>query len=295
MCFFRRLCFAVSIVVVPDAAFPQRIDRPSIGAPTTTSPSKGDAALVVSRFEEALHRDLKALIYAAHARMSRETGELDRAIVECTEAIRLNPAMLDAYSTRARAWMAKADFDIATAAVLKQPAWVRSAASPPRGSSRNIDLLVGDPATGRPTVPAVLERSHPAGKLDLRNVAFCDKIENYGRWTRFKHDEFKAGTPVLLYADVDNFASVRTTGKVWLTLIQSRIEIFDETGTGILVCSMPFPPTEDLCQNVRRDYYNSYEFTIPSPCTPGPHTLKLTVEDLLSAQKASYTVNFAVK
>jgi len=278
---------------VPAVAFPQQIDHQSVGAATSTSPSKRDAALVVSRFEEALRRDLKAVVYAAHARVSRERGDLDRAIVECTEAIRLNPAMLDAYHTRARAWMAQADFDIATAAVLKQPAWVRSAASPPHGSSRHIDLLVGDPATRWPIVPAVFERSHPAGNLELRNLAFCDKVENYGRWTRFKHDEFKAGTPVLLYADVDNFASVRTTGTVWLTLIQSRIEIFDETGA--VVCSMPFAPTEDLCQSVRRDYYNSYEFTIPSVCTPGPHTLRLTIEDVLSGQATSSTVDFVVK
>jgi hypothetical protein len=124
-------------------------------------------------------------------------------------------------------------------------------------------------------------------------LAFCEKIESYGRWTRFKHDEFKAGTPVLLYADVDNFTSVRTTGTVWLTLIQSRIEIVDEAGA--LVCSMPFAPTDDLCQSVRRDYYNSYEFRIPSACSPGPHTLKLTVDDLLRGQTASCTVNFVVK
>jgi hypothetical protein len=81
---------------MPSAAFAQQIDRQSVGAPTSISPSKRDAALVVSRFEEALHRDLKALVYVAHARMSREKGDLDRAIAECTEAIRLNPAMLDA-------------------------------------------------------------------------------------------------------------------------------------------------------------------------------------------------------
>jgi hypothetical protein len=58
---------------------------------------------------------------------------------------------------------------------------------------------------------------------------------------------------------------------------------------------MPFPANEDLCASPRRDYYNSYEFSIPQGIALGPHQLKLTVEDQLSQKVASYTVNFTVK
>jgi hypothetical protein len=129
-------------------------------------------------------------------------------------------------------------------------------------------------------------------KLELRNVSFCNKIENYGRYERFKRDEFTAGQPVLLYAEVENFKSEQVNDG-YRAILKSSIEIFDTAGKRVV--SMPFPPNEDLCASPRRDYYNSYEFAIPQQIGLGPHTLKLTVEDQLSQKVASYTVNFTVK
>jgi hypothetical protein len=129
-------------------------------------------------------------------------------------------------------------------------------------------------------------------KLELRNVSFCNKIENYGRYERFKRDEFTAGQPVLLYAEVENFKSEQANDG-YRAMLKSTIEIFDSRGT--LVQKMPFAANEDQCASPRRDYYNSYEFAIPQQIGLGPHTLKLTVEDQLSQKVASYTVNFTVK
>jgi hypothetical protein len=132
-------------------------------------------------------------------------------------------------------------------------------------------------------------------KLELRNVSFCNKIENYGRYERFKRDEFTAGQPVLLYAEVENFKSEPTADGPYRAILKSTIEIFDSTGKLVQNGRMPFAPNEDLCASPRRDYYNSYEFSIPQQISLGPHTLKLTVEDQLSQKVASYTVNFTVK
>jgi hypothetical protein len=98
---------------------------------------------------------------------------------------------------------------------------------------------------------------------------------------------------VLLYAEVDNFKSEPTADGPYRAILKSTIEIFDSRG--VLVQKMPFQPTEDLCASPRRDYYNSYEFVVPTQISLGPHTLKLTVEDQLSQKVASYTVNFTVK
>jgi hypothetical protein len=140
---------------------------------------------------------------------------------------------------------------------------------------------------------AAVHKLQEKSKLELRNVSFCNKIENYGRYERFKRDEFTAGQPVLLYAEVDNFKSEPTTDGPYRAILKSTIEIFDASGK--LVQTMPFAPTEDLCASPRRDYYNSYEFSIPPGIALGPHQLKLTVEDQLSQKMASYTVNFTVK
>jgi hypothetical protein len=140
---------------------------------------------------------------------------------------------------------------------------------------------------------AAVHKLQEKSKLELRNVAFCNKIVNFGSYERFKRDEFTAGQPVLLYAEVENFKSEPTSDGPYRAMLKSTIEIFDARGT--LVQTMPFAANEDLCASPRRDYYNSYEFSIPQGIALGPHQLKLTVEDQLSQKVASYTVNFTVK
>jgi hypothetical protein len=138
-----------------------------------------------------------------------------------------------------------------------------------------------------------VQRLQEKSKLELHNVAFCHKIVNYGNYERFKRDEFTAGQPVLLYAEVTNFKSEPMPDGPYRTILKSTVEIFDSRKT--LVKSHSFAPTEDVCSSPRRDYYNSYEFEIPQRIGLGPHTLKLTVEDQLSQKVATYTVNFTVK
>jgi tetratricopeptide (TPR) repeat protein len=299
----------------------------SVGIPPASElAQKVDVPFVVAT-SHALQRNLTAAVYALHARILREAGELDRTIDDCTEAIRLNPAMQDAYNTRAiawmkkgevdraiadwsevirlcprwnaaafsnraSAWMAKAEFDIAVATSINQPVPVGSVVQPD-DSAGPINLAVGDFSSPSFATRAALERSRPDGTLQLRNVAFCEKIENYSRWTRFRRDEFTPGRPVLLYADVDHFTSEPTFAGTWRVVLKSTIEIFDKSGE--LAQRMSFAPNEDLCNSLRRDYYNTYEFSIPSDSVPGPHTLKLTIEDQLSGKAANFTVDFTGK
>lgn len=130
-------------------------------------------------------------------------------------------------------------------------------------------------------------------KLELRNVAFCQKISSYGNYERFKRDEFTAGQPVMVYAELENFKSEATADGPYRTALKSTIEIFDSRGQ--LVESKPFNTDTDYCSVPRRDYYISYELSIPQRIGMGPHTLKLTVEDEISQKLATYSVNFTVK
>jgi hypothetical protein len=96
-----------------------------------------------------------------------------------------------------------------------------------------------------------------------------------------------------LYAEVSNFKSEPTSDGQYRTILQSTIDILGPSGG--LVEQVKFPATEDLCRNYRRDYFHSYEFTIPPGIPLGPHVLKVTVEDQLSHKVATYTLNFTVK
>ena len=140
-----------------------------------------------------------------------------------------------------------------------------------------------------------VQRLQEAARLELRNVNFCHKIVSYGNYERFQRDEFTPGQPVLLYAEVENFKSELTSDGQWRTVLKSTIEFYKAGPNGDLVDRIEFPPTEDLCRNHRRDYFHSYELTIPQKISLGPHVLKLIVEDQLSQKVATYSVNFTVK
>lgn len=138
-------------------------------------------------------------------------------------------------------------------------------------------------------------RLQEKSRLELHNVAFCHRISGFGNYQRFKRDEFTGGQPVLLYAEVANFKSELTPDGLFRTVMKSTLEILEGGPTGRLVESLPLAPSEDQCRNHRRDYYHSYEFAIPQACRPGPHTLRLRVEDQLGKKTAVTTVNFTVQ
>ena len=41
--------------------------------------------------------------------------------------------------------------------------------------------------------------------LDVRNLAFCEKVESFGRYTPFKATSLKPGQELLLYVEIDNY------------------------------------------------------------------------------------------
>ena len=138
-------------------------------------------------------------------------------------------------------------------------------------------------------------RLQEKARLELHNVAFCYKISGFGNYQRFKRDEFTPGQPDLLYAEVGNFKSELVSEGQFRTLLKSTLEIVEGGPTGRVVETLPLAPSEDRCRNQRRDYYHSYEFAVPQSCNPGPHTLRLRVEDQLGKKLAVTALNFTVQ
>ncbi|QDT99782.1 hypothetical protein [Gimesia aquarii] len=138
-------------------------------------------------------------------------------------------------------------------------------------------------------------RLQEKANLKLKNVAFCHKINSFGSYERFERDEYTPGRPVLVYSEIDNFTSELTAEGSYRTLLKSKIQIFKAGSNGDLVAEIPFETTEDLCRNIRKDYFHSYKFEIPRNISLGPHVMKLTVEDEISKKVATYTQNFTVR
>jgi hypothetical protein len=140
-----------------------------------------------------------------------------------------------------------------------------------------------------------ITRLKAGADLDLRNVSFCHKIVSFGNYERFSRDQFTPGQPVLLYAEVENFKSTMVDSDRFRTALKSTIEIHKAGVEGKPLEAIEFPVTEDLCRNYRRDYFHSYEFSVPQKVEPGLYTLVLKVTDQLGQKTAVSSVNFEVE
>ena len=117
-----------------------------------------------------------------------------------------------------------------------------------------------------------------ASKLDLRNLAFCERVQSYGWFTEFSRNEFLPKQQVILYVEVDNFAAVEKSPTSFETELQGHYQIFDSRGN--IVAERKLPLDREVCRNYRRDYFLAYPIYLPEAIEPGHYRLELTIEDL---------------
>jgi hypothetical protein len=143
---------------------------------------------------------------------------------------------------------------------------------------------------------SAIQRLQETAKLEIRNVDFCRNISSFGNYEAFADNVFTPGQAVMVYGEIQNFASERGRDGIYRTQLKSTIEIHKVTPQGSeIIETIPFDATTDLCRNHRRDYYHSYELQIPTKATSGSYALVLVVEDQISKRVATFSRNFTVK
>lgn len=132
------------------------------------------------------------------------------------------------------------------------------------------------------------------GLLDVRNVAFCSQVDSYGIFKRVNAgaDEFQAGQEVLLYAEIENFSS-KAQPEGFHTSLASRYEIANEQGE--VVARHEFPPLEETCRNVRRDFFLQHRMWIPKNLPRGRYRLRLVLTDNHAQKQGEASLPFAVR
>jgi hypothetical protein len=134
-----------------------------------------------------------------------------------------------------------------------------------------------------------------SARLQIRNLTFCEQIDDFGSYEQFDRDHFSPGQSVLLYCEIRNFKSQPTVDGFYRTAVKSTVELYRGGVDGKLIDRNVFPTTEDLCRSLRSDYYHSYRIDLPTHLTPGPHVLKLTLQDELSGKIATETIHLTIK
>jgi hypothetical protein len=128
--------------------------------------------------------------------------------------------------------------------------------------------------------------------LQVRNLAFCTEVTNYGVYKPFETAEFQAGQELLLYAEIENFKSEHAD-RGHHTALKASYQILDERGAR--VDEKEFALTEEYCQNPRRDFFIRYFIWMPQRIYGGTYTLQLSVEDTLSQKIGQASIEFKIK
>lgn len=147
-------------------------------------------------------------------------------------------------------------------------------------------------AEAKPALVDALAKLDESVPLLVRNLSFCTEVQSYGCTKRFEKYEFQSNQEVLLYAEVENFAS-ESTAKGYHTSLRSRYQIVDAQGRRM--AENTFAATEEHCQNRRRDFFIGYHFRLPKDIGPGKYALQLSIEDLKSRKVGQASVEFVVE
>ena len=144
----------------------------------------------------------------------------------------------------------------------------------------------------KPILAEALGKLSETAPLAIRNPTFCSEVLSFGCLKRFEKYEFCQDQQLLLYAEVENFASEPTqTG--YHTSLRSKCQILDSHGAQVV--KHDFAATEDNCQALRRDFFLAYRLRLPKKMTPGAYTLRLSIEDLKSHKTGQASIEFKVK
>jgi len=122
-----------------------------------------------------------------------------------------------------------------------------------------------------------------SSKLELKNLAFCERVDQFGWYTEFPRKEFQPKQQVILYTEVENFAAEQKGPYSYETELQGSYVILDSSGQEI--ASRQLQLDKEVCRNQRRDYFLAYRVYMPDNIAPGRYRLELTVEDLKARGK----------
>jgi hypothetical protein len=127
--------------------------------------------------------------------------------------------------------------------------------------------------------------------LQIRNLAFVDKVDGFGLYEPHESTKFKPNEQVTLYAEIDNFRS-ESTKDGYRTRLGTSYEIVDPTGRRI--DGAQFQDVEDVCRSERHDYHMRYGIALPERIYPGEYELRLIITDQLSNKIGQSSLKFEI-
>jgi hypothetical protein len=137
------------------------------------------------------------------------------------------------------------------------------------------------------------DRLRSRADLSIPNAMLCREVKGFGMYTPIESTRFEAGKAhkVIVYSEVENFASVLNDKSLWETRLEQELVLYTESGLPVWEEKTP---TTDFCRNRRRDFFVARIVTIPANLTMGRYVLKVSVTDQQASRIAETSIPIAV-
>jgi hypothetical protein len=137
------------------------------------------------------------------------------------------------------------------------------------------------------------DRLRSRADLSIPNALLCREVKGFGTYAPIESTRFEAGKAhkVIVYSEVENFASVLNDKSLWETRLEQELVLYTESGLPVWEEKTP---TTDFCRNRRRDFFIARIVTIPANLTMGRYVLKVSVTDQQASRIAETSIPIAV-
>jgi hypothetical protein len=132
-----------------------------------------------------------------------------------------------------------------------------------------------------------------AAPLRVRGVGLVSRVDGFGVITPFPGDVFQPGQWVIVYCELDNFASRITDDGQFETRLSLRIEVLSAEGASHLV--QEDKEVVDRSRNQRRDFFLARRLRLPANLPPGEYVVRVSVTDRVAGKVGESITRFSVK
>jgi len=140
------------------------------------------------------------------------------------------------------------------------------------------------------------DRLRNQAELSIPTVALCKRVDGFGVYEPIEGQRFAAGVeqPVIVYCEVENFASQLTEQQLWQTKLKQQVVLYTEQSGLEVWREKESKPVVDLSRNRRHDFFVVQMIRLPASLTIGQYLLKVSVEDLTVNRIAENTVGIEI-
>jgi hypothetical protein len=142
---------------------------------------------------------------------------------------------------------------------------------------------------------SAVRRLAPLAALRCRRLDICSRIFSYGRVETFPSNDFEAGQPILLYAELENFTTEATPSGTRRTRFDAQVQILHEDDSADPIETINLANITDEASSERSDYYQSFELTLPSHLARGTYRIRVRLRDQISGKATTEVVSFQVR